>query len=76
MKKINVTFSLPPETHKGLQNLIGRKKMSAFVTNIINKALEEKKAELKHAYIEAAQDLNEKETFEEWSTTDSGDWEW
>jgi len=76
MKKVNVTFSLPAETHKDLQILIGRKSMSAFVTKTIDAALEAKKAKLKQEYIEAAQDPEQKKLFEEWSSTDTGDWEW
>lgn len=76
MKKINVTFSLPAETHKDLQMLIGRKSMSAFVAKTINAALEAKKAKLKQEYIEAAQDPDQNKLFEEWSATDTGDWEW
>ncbi len=78
MKKINVTFSIPPETHRELQKFVGRKKMSAFVADLINKALEARKKELKRAYQEAANDPDIQKTFEEWNTTgaDLGDWEW
>lgn len=76
MKNVNVTFSIPPETQKDLQMLVGRKKMSAFVTKLINAALEAKKAELRQAYIEASQDPARSELFQEWSSVDTGDWEW
>lgn len=76
MKHINVTFSLPPEIHKALQSLIGRKKMSAFVAEVLSAALAAKKAELKRAYMEAASDDARKELFQEWSSIDTGDWEW
>jgi hypothetical protein len=76
MKNVNVTFSIPPETQKDLQMLVGRKKMSAFVTKLINAALEEKKAELRQAYIEASHDPIRSELFQEWSSADTEDWEW
>ncbi|MEX0848702.1 MAG: hypothetical protein WD055_00560 [Candidatus Dependentiae bacterium] len=78
MKKVNVTFSIPPETHQELQKLVGRKKMSAFVAALIDKALEDKKKQLKRAYQEAANDPDIQKTFEQWSATDAdlGDWEW
>lgn len=75
MKNVKVTFSFPPETHKDLQVLIGREHMSAFVTKVINVALEAKKAELRQAYIEASQDPARNELFQEWSSIDTGDWE-
>ena len=50
--------------------------MSAFVTKLINQAIEAKKKALTKAYIEAAQDEERDILFDEWSTTDTGDWEW
>jgi len=78
MKKVNVTFSLPPETHYALQKFIGKKKMSAFVARLIDKAMEEKREQLKQAYQEAAADPDLNAIFKEWSALDAdgGDWEW
>lgn len=57
MKKINVTLSLPVDTHQKLQSLVGRRKMSAFVAQIIDKELDKQVKELKQAYIEAEVDV-------------------
>lgn len=75
MKKINVTFSLPPETHKLLRSLVGQRKMSSFVSKAIEDALKEKKEQLKAAYIEAEQDPERKKTLEEWSSLEVEGWE-
>ena len=75
MKKVNVTFSLPSETHKLLQSLVGQRKMSAFVTQVVNQALEKKRQELKQAYIEAEQYPDRKKMIEDWSVLDVEGWE-
>ncbi len=75
MKKINVTFSIPEETHKMLHALIGQRKMSAFVAKILNQALVEEKQALKLAYIEAEKDKDRQEIIEDWQHLDAEDWE-
>ncbi len=75
MKKINVTFSIPEETNERLHVLIGRKKLSAFVTETLNKALENKMADLKKAYAEAANDPGQREVAEDWKITEAEGWE-
>ncbi len=75
MKKINVTFSLPSETHKLLRSLVGQRKMSSFVSEAIKQALNEKKDHLKAAYIEAEKDPDRKKSIEEWDALESEGWE-
>jgi hypothetical protein len=75
MKKINVTFSIPDETHKMLHALVEHRKMSAFVTQAINSALSEEKEALKLAYIEADKDPDRKAVLDDWDQLETGDWE-
>lgn len=75
MKKINVTFSIPEETHKALHMLIERRKMSTFVTKVINDALAHEKEVLKRAYIEAKDDPDRQVTVADWKSLDTEDWE-
>lgn len=75
MKKVNVTFSIPPEIHKLLKSLIGQRKMSSFVAEAIKKALEQKKRLLEHAYIEAEQDKATQKELKDWDALDVEDWE-
>ena len=75
MKKINVTFSIPVETNELLHSLVGRKKLSAFVANALDRALEEKMHNLKQAYAKAENDPNRLKTIKEWKALDTEDWE-
>lgn len=75
MKKVNVTFSISSETHKLLHSLVGRKKLSAFVSEVLDKALEEKANALKKAYAEAEKDPHRSKTINEWKSLDMEDWE-
>ncbi len=75
MKKINVTFSIPEETHKSLHLLVEHRKMSLFVTKLINEALEKEKNALKMAYLEAEKDPARKKTISDWSELGQEDWE-
>lgn len=74
MKKINVTFSIPSETNDLLHSLVGKNK-SAFVTEALNKALEERMEALKKDYAEAEKDPDRKKTIEEWKSLDTEGWE-
>lgn len=75
MKKINVTFSIPEETHKALHMLIERRQMSIFVTKVINDALAHEKEALKLAYIEAMNDPDRKADISDWKSLEAEDWE-
>lgn len=75
MKNINVTFSIPPEMHKSLQKLVGRRNMSKFVAKALETALETKKLELKKEYIQAADDKGQKEALDDWSALETEGWE-
>lgn len=75
MKKTNVTFSIPGEVQERLHALIGRRKMSAFVTKVLLKALEDKELSLKKAYMQAQEDPDRKATIQDWSVVDNEDWE-
>ena len=74
MKNVNVTFAIPPEMHKSLQKLVGRRNMSKFVAQALETALEAKKLELKKEYIEASQDKGHKEAQEDWSILETEGW--
>ncbi len=74
MKKVNVTFSIPSDTHKLLHSLVGQRKMSLFVTQAINDALQEKTELLKKAYAQAENDPDRNETISDWSALDLEDW--
>ncbi len=74
MKRVNVTFSIPKDTHERLHGLIGRRKMSAFVTQILNKALEEKMQQLRIAYAQAEEDPDRQEIINDWKVLDGEDW--
>lgn len=75
MKKINVTFSISTETNELLHKLVGRKKLSAFVSSVLHKALEEKANALKKAYAEAEKDQDRIKAINDWKPLDMEDWE-
>lgn len=75
MKKINVTFSIPKETNELLHGLIGRRKMSSFVTELLNKALEAKAQTLANEYKSAESDPERIEVIDAWKDLDGEDWE-
>lgn len=75
MKKVNVTFSISKETNELLHTLVGRKKLSAFVSSVLDKALEEKANALKKAYAEAEKDPHRTKTINEWKSLDTEGWE-
>ncbi len=75
MKKQNVTFSLPKETIDLMQRLVGRRKLSAFVTHAINSALEEKEEALRKAYAQANEDPDRSETLKDWSAIEGEAWD-
>jgi len=75
MKKINVTFSIPEEINNKLHTLVTKKKLSAFVAETLDKALEEKMDLLKKAYAEAANDPGQREVAEDWKITETEGWE-
>ncbi len=75
MKNINVTFSIPPEMHKSLQKLVGRRNMSKFVAKALETALEAKRMELKQEYIEASKDEGHNEAMRDWSALEAEGWE-
>ena len=75
MKNVNVTFSIPPEMHKALQKIVGRRNMSKFVAQALEAALEAKKMELKKEYIEAAKDPGHKEAMADWHALEGEGWE-
>jgi len=75
MKKINVTFSIPEDTNKNLHLLIEQRKMSSFVTKVINEALAKEKDALRKAYIEAESDPDRMQILADWKDLDTEDWE-
>lgn len=75
MKKINVTFSIPAETHELLQSLIGKRKMSSFAAEALRNALEQKREALKRAYREAESDPDRIGISEDWDMLDIEGWE-
>ena len=72
MKKINVTFSLPVEINELLDSLLGSKNKSAFVAEVLNKALHERMEALKKEYKEAEKDTDRVETIKAWQKNDRG----
>ena len=74
MKKVNVTFSVPKETIDLMNGLIGRRKLSAFVTIALNKALQEKVEDLRLAYSQAEVDPDRIKVIKDWSTIEGEDW--
>lgn len=75
MKKINVTFTIPLETNKLLHSIIGRRKISSFVTQALNNALKEELEALKEAYAQAEQDPDRREIIKDWDAIDIEGWE-
>ena len=75
MKKVNVTFSIPVETQELLYNLIEHRKVSSFVAEVLNKALEEKIDALKKAYAEAEKDPDRQETIDDWRALEGEGWD-
>jgi hypothetical protein len=65
-KKISVTFSIPVELNNVLHSMIDRKKLSHFVAQALEYALNEKRQVLKEAYIQANKDPDRLKTIKEW----------
>ncbi len=74
MKKINVTFSLPEDLHKKLQALVGRRKMSGFVAQAIDKELEKQTDALKQAYMQAEADVDRRRVVNDWEVLGMEGW--
>lgn len=72
MKKINVTFSLPVEINELLDSLLGSKNKSAFVAEVLNRALQERMEALKKEYKEAEKDTDRVETIKAWQKNERG----
>ncbi len=75
MKKINVTFTIPVETNKLLHSVVGRRKISSFVTQALHKALKEELEALKEAYAQAEQDPDRRSTIKDWDAIEIEGWE-
>lgn len=75
MKNINVTFSLPADLNSQLHRHVGKRGLSRFVSEAIQKALDEKRDLLRKAYIEARNDPDRIETINDWKVLDGETWE-
>jgi hypothetical protein len=75
VKKISVTFSIPIELNNVLHSMIDRKKLSHFVAQALENALNEKKQILKEAYIQASKDPDRLKTIKEWEVLDKEGWD-
>jgi hypothetical protein len=73
-KKISVTFSIPVELNNMLHSMIDRRKLSRFVAQALEYALNEKKQTLKEAYKEASKDPDRLKTIKEWEVLDGEGW--
>ncbi|MBA3752276.1 hypothetical protein H0X06_05830 [Candidatus Dependentiae bacterium] len=67
-KKISVTFSIPVELNTMLHSMIDRRKLSHFVAQALEQALQEKKEALKEAYLQASKDPDRLNTIKEWKS--------
>ncbi len=65
-KKISVTFSIPVELNTMLHSMIDRRKLSLFVAQALEQALQEKREALKKAYVQAYKDSDRIQTIKEW----------
>jgi hypothetical protein len=74
MKSVNVTFSIPEDINMMLHSFVERRGLSKFVTKAIEKALKAEKDKLKAAFREAENDLDLKETMDDWAALDGEDW--
>lgn len=75
MKNVNVTFSIPKELNAQLHANIGKRGLSRFVVEAIQKALYEKRQTLRQAYIEARDDPDRIETINDWKVLDDETWD-
>lgn len=75
IKTINVTFSIPVSTNTLLHTFVEKRGLSKFVSKAIDQALENEKNKLKAAFIEAENDPDLKETFDDWAALDGEDWD-
>ena len=73
-KKISVTFSIPVELNNMLHLMIDRRKLSRFVAQALEYALNEKKQALKEAYMQASKDSDRLKVIKEWEVLDEKDW--
>ena len=75
MKTINVTFSIPENINFLLHSFVEKRGLSKFVTQAIEKAIEEKRNDLKAAFKEAENDSDIKETMADWGALDGEIWD-
>jgi hypothetical protein len=73
-KKISVTFSIPVELNNILHSMIDRRKLSSFVAQALEHALNEKKQALKEAYMQASKDPDRLKTIKEWEVLEREGW--
>jgi len=73
-KKITVTFSIPVELNNMLHSMIDRRKLSRFVVQALEHALNEKKQLLKEAYMQASKDADRIKIIKEWEVLDREGW--
>ncbi len=73
-KKISVTFSIPVELNTMLHSMIDRRKLSHFVAQALEQALQEKKEALKEAYLQASKDPDRIQTIKEWKVLEEEGW--
>jgi len=74
-KKISVTFSIPVELNNMLHSMIDRRKLSRFVTQALEHALNEQKQALKEAYLQASKDPDRLKTIKEWESLEGEGWD-
>lgn len=75
MKTKNVTFSMPIELVNSLHAKVGKRDLSKFVCQTIEKALAERANKLKSAYAEANEDPGQNEVSEDWKFVDNEGWD-
>lgn len=73
-QNINATFSMPASLMKELRVSVGRRNVSNFVAEAVQKALEEKNKALRLAYAESDNDPDTQEVLKDWEALDAEGW--
>ena len=75
MRKVNMTFSLPEYINYSLHSNVPKMKMSQFVAEAIEKALEKETLDLREAYRAANSDPDRLDIIEDWALLDNEGWD-
>ena len=74
VKTVNATFSLPVEVYGLLHSFVEKRRLSRFVSEAIQKALETKRDNLRQAYLDNNRDELIQQGLRDWDAIQTEGW--